>query len=42
MSDPDKPVRSWLDAHPATTLYIAIVVTVLLFLQVGQTIGLFR
>jgi hypothetical protein len=31
--DPQRPVRSWMDEHPATTWYIAVVVTILLALQ---------
>jgi len=31
--DPNRPVRNWLDAHPSTAAYVAIVVTILLLLQ---------
>lgn len=33
----DRPVRDWMDAHPWTTLYIAVVVTVILILQVIES-----
>lgn len=33
----NRPVRDWLDDHPATSLYIAAVVTILLALQLNET-----
>lgn len=33
----EAPVRSWMNEHPATTTYIAIVVTVILLLQILDT-----
>jgi hypothetical protein len=38
---PERPVRNWLDEHPATASYIALVVTILLLLQIAETVGLF-
>jgi hypothetical protein len=39
---PERPaVRNWLNDHPATASYIALVVTVLLLLQIAETLGLF-
>lgn len=35
---PDQPVRNWLTEHPATATYIAVVVTILLLLQIFETI----
>lgn len=37
MNDPDQPIRSWLNEHPATATYIAFVVTVILLLQINET-----
>jgi hypothetical protein len=31
------PVREWLDHHPATSGYVAVVVTILLILQLNET-----
>ena len=40
MNDSDQPVRQWLDSHPATATYIAAVVTLLLLLQIIETMHL--
>lgn len=37
----NRPVRTWLDAHPATTFYVAVIVTILLILQLYETIRTF-
>lgn len=37
--DPNAPVRTWLNSHPATATYIAFVVTVLLILQLIETLS---
>lgn len=34
-----EPLTDWLSAHPATSTYIAIVVTVSLILQILEAIG---
>lgn len=39
--DPNRPVRNWLDAHPATATYVAIIVTILLFLQLYEMVRSF-
>lgn len=36
-----QPVRSWLNEHPATAVYIAVVVTILLLLQLNETFNIF-
>lgn len=37
MSQRNQPVRVWLNEHPATSTYIAFIVTVLLILQLNET-----
>jgi hypothetical protein len=37
----ERPVRNWLNEHPATATYTAFVVTLLLILQLGQTFHVF-
>lgn len=39
--DPNTPVRNWFSDHPATATYVAVVVTILLLLQVIETIRAF-
>jgi hypothetical protein len=34
----EQPMRNWLTEHPATATYIAAVVTILLLLQLYETI----
>jgi hypothetical protein len=33
-----KPVRDWMDSHPVTTIYIAVMVTALFVLQIVDLI----
>lgn len=35
----ERPVRDWMDEHPWTTLYIAVVVTILLILQIAENLS---
>lgn len=35
----ERPVRDWMDEHPWTTLYIAVVVTILLILQIAESLS---
>ncbi len=37
----NRPVREWLNEHPATSFYVAVVVTILLILQLNQTFSPF-
>lgn len=40
MQPSDRPVRDWLDQHPATATYTATVVTFILIIQMCEVFGL--
>lgn len=41
VNNPNQPVRNWLNEHPATATYIAFIVTVILLLQINETLHFF-